>query len=163
MDIENIPEIYKKEAYDMIRSIYKFIPYYNQIKGTYLGMQFILNMMGLCASITELWSTRDDITNFSKDATFFREDEIYATRRFIENVGKSEVKNYYLTSRFDVDINYLTGITLTEFNGMAWTFGAVLAPTSAEKRAFGEAPAKPATMLVGNWRMVVLNSLTVSL
>lgn len=121
MDIENIPEIYKKEAYDMIRSIYKFIPYYNQIKGTYLGMQFILNMMGLCASITELWSTRDDITNFSKDATFFREDEIYATRRFIENVGKSEVKNYYLTSRFDVDINYLTGITLTEFNGMAST------------------------------------------
>ena len=38
------------------------------------------------------------------------------------------------------------------------TLGAVLAPASAEKRAFGEAPAKPATMFVGNWRMVVLNA-----
>lgn len=121
MDIENIPEQYKKEAYDMIRSIYKFIPYYNQIKGTYLGMQFILNMMGLCASITELWATRDDIKNFSKDATFFREDEIYAVRRFVDEIGKAKVNNYYLTSRFDVDINYQTGITLTEFNGMAST------------------------------------------
>ena len=38
------------------------------------------------------------------------------------------------------------------------TFGAVLAPASAEKRAFGEAPANPATRFVGNWRMVVLNA-----
>ena len=121
MDIENIPEQYKKEAYDMIRSIYKFIPYYNQIKGTYLGMQFMLNMMGLCSSITELWAPRDDIKNFSKDATFFREDEIYAVRRFVDEVGKAQVNNYYLTSRFDVDINYQAGITLTEFNGMAST------------------------------------------
>ena len=121
MDIENIPEQYKKEAYDMIRSIYKFIPYYNQIKGTYLGMQFMLNMMGLCASITELWAPRDDIKNFSKDATFFREDEIYAVRRFVDEIGKAQVNNYYLTSRFDVDINYQAGITLTEFNGMAST------------------------------------------
>lgn len=121
MDIENIPEQFKKEAYDMIRSIYKFIPYYNQIKGTYLGMQFMLNMMGLCSSITELWAPRDDIKNFSKDATFFREDEIYAVRRFVDEVGKAKVNNYYLTSRFDVDINYQTGITLTEFNGMAST------------------------------------------
>ena len=43
------------------------------------------------------------------------------------------------------------------------TFGAVLAPASAEKRAFGEAPANPATRFVGNWRMVVLNACTVSL
>ena len=43
------------------------------------------------------------------------------------------------------------------------TFGAVLAPASAEKRAFGEAPANPATMFVGNWRIVVLYACTVSL
>lgn len=43
------------------------------------------------------------------------------------------------------------------------TLGAVLAPASAEKRAFGEAPANPATMFVGNWRMVVLYACTVSL
>lgn len=120
MDI-NVPEQYKQEAYDLIRSIYKFIPYYNQIKGTYLGMQFILNMMGLCANITELWAPRTGLENFSDDTTFFREDEIFATRRFIENIGKSEVKNYFLTSRFDVDINYKTGISLAEFNGMAST------------------------------------------
>ena len=120
MDI-NVSEQYKQEAYDLIRSIYKFIPYYNQIKGTYLGMQFILNMMGLCATITELWAPRTNLENFSDDATFFREDEIFATRRFIEDVGKSNVKDYFLTSRFDVDINYKTGISLAEFNGMANT------------------------------------------
>lgn len=125
MDI-NVPDKYKQEAYDLIRSIYKFIPYYNQIKGTYLGMQFILNMMGLCASITELWATRDNISNFSKDATFFREDEIYATRRFIDEIGNAKVKDYFLTSRFDVDINYKTGISLAEFNGMANTIVDVI-------------------------------------
>ena len=120
MDI-NVPEKYRQEAYDLIRSIYKFIPYYNQIKGTYLGMQFILNMMGLCATITELWSTREHLENFSDDNVLFREDEIYAVRRFIDEVGKSNVKDYFLTSRFDVDIYYNTGITLREFNGMAGT------------------------------------------
>lgn len=126
MDIEKIPEHYKQEAYRLIRSIYKFIPYYNKIKGTYIGMHFVLNMMGLCASIVELWSDKKDIKNFSTDTTFYREDEIYATRRFISEVGKADIKDYYLTSRFDIDINYHIGISLSEFNGMANTINDII-------------------------------------
>ena len=58
-----VPQYYKDEAYSLIRSIYKFIPFYNQIKGTSLGIQFMMNTMGLSAAIVELWSTRDDIKN----------------------------------------------------------------------------------------------------
>lgn len=120
MDIEDIPASYKEDAYDMIRSIYKFIPVYNQIKGTYIGMQFMLNMMGLCSTITELWSDRSDINNFSKEVNFYREDEIYAVRRFINDTGKAQVKDYYLTSRFDVDFTSKT-VSFSQFNGMADT------------------------------------------
>lgn len=57
----------------------------------------------------------------------------------------------------------ITAITTQSYFTSNCTLGATLAPASAEKRAFGEAPAKPATMFVGNWRMVVLNAWTVSL
>lgn len=112
-----------KEAYELIRTIYKFIPTYNQIKGTYVGIQFVLNTMGLCAKITELWRNRIGIDNFSKEGTLYREDEIGAVRRFISEVGKykAAVNDYYLTSRFDVDLVANKGISFYEFNGMAKT------------------------------------------
>ena len=84
-----------KEAYELIRTIYKFIPTYNQIKGTYLGIQFVLNTMGLCAKITELWRDRNDIDNFAKAGTLYREDEIGAVRRFAEDVNNN--KSYRVT------------------------------------------------------------------
>ena len=113
---------YDKEAHDLIRSIYKFIPSYNQIKGTYVGLQFILNTMGLCASITEIWSDRNDLCNFSRNSQLYREDELNAVRRFISEVGsKAEVKDYFLTSRFDVDMIQTSKMTFKEFNGMADT------------------------------------------
>ena len=105
MEINDLPQQYKDEAYRLLRSIYKFIPYYNQIKGTYLGIQFILNTMGLCSSIVELWAAPNNITNFSENAEYYREDEINAARRFIEDVAMhATVKDYYLTSTFDVDL-----------------------------------------------------------
>ena len=89
-----------KEAYELIRTIYKFIPTYNQIKGTYLGIQFVLNTMGLCTKITELWRNRIGVDNFATDGTLYREDELGAVRRFVQDVGKykAAVNDYYLTS-----------------------------------------------------------------
>lgn len=136
-----VPQYYKDEAYSLIRSIYKFIPFYNQIKGTYLGIQFMMNTMGLSAAIVELWSTRDDIKNFSKNTTLFREDELNAVRRFLVDLTEeseeekskidyisdtAKVKDYYLTSTFDVDLSSQKGITFSEFNGMANTIISVI-------------------------------------
>lgn len=127
MEINDLPQQYKDEAYRLLRSIYKFIPYYNQIKGTYLGIQFILNTMGLCSSIVELWAAPNNITNFSENAEYYREDEINAARRFIENAAMhATVKDYYLTSTFDVDLTSQAGISFKEFNGMAKTIITVI-------------------------------------
>ena len=127
MEINDLPQQYKDEAYRLLRSIYKFIPYYNQIKGTYLGIQFILNTMGLCSSIVELWAAPNNITNFSENAEYYREDEINAARRFIEDVAMhATVKDYYLTSTFDVDLSSQAGISFKEFNGMAKTIITVI-------------------------------------
>lgn len=127
MEINDLPQQYKDEAYRLLRSIYKFIPYYNQIKGTYLGIQFILNTMGLCSSIVELWAAPNNITNFSENAEYYREDEINAARRFIEDVAMhATVKDYYLTSTFDVDLTSQAGISFKEFNGMAKTIITVI-------------------------------------
>ena len=127
MEINDLPQQYKDEAYRLLRSIYKFIPYYNQIKGTYLGIQFILNTMGLCSSIVELWAAPNNITNFSENAEYYREDEINAARRFIEDVVMhAAVKDYYLTSTFDVDLTSQAGISFKEFNGMAKTIITVI-------------------------------------
>lgn len=133
MDFNVTTDKYKQEAYDLIKSIYKFIPFYNQIKGTYLGVQFILNTMGLCVSITELWSDKTNINNFSTDAVYYREDEINAVRKFIQDIGEDGKKltdivldtaylnNLYLTSKFDVDIHQAKNIKLADFYGMADT------------------------------------------
>ena len=117
-----------KEAYELIRTIYKFIPTYNQIKGTYLGIQFVLNTMGLCTKITELWRNRIGVDNFATDGTLYREDELGAVRRFVQDIGKykAAVNDYYLTSRFDVDLIANKGISFYEFNGMAKTIIEVI-------------------------------------
>lgn len=122
----DITEKTKEQAYDLIRTIYKFIPTYNQIKGTYLGIQFVLRMMGLCASINELWGRRNDVVNFSTDATYYRESELNAVRRFINEVATgANINDYYLTSKFDVDLTD-SNITFIEFNGMAETIVEVI-------------------------------------
>ena len=136
MGFNEVTDKYKQEAYDLIKSIYKFIPYYNQIKGTYLGVQFILNTMGLCVTITELWAEKDSIKNFSENDIYYREDEINAVRNFIQVVAEdgktitkrepAQIDNLYLTSKFDIDMNQKSGITLIEFNGMAETINDVV-------------------------------------
>lgn len=110
------------EAYKLVRYLYKNMPTYNQLKGTYAGMQYILNLMGLCTSITELWSTRDpdSLTHF-KVGTLYRADYLNAVRQRINEWGNAKVEDFFLTSRFDIDMAAQKNITFKMFNGMAET------------------------------------------
>ena len=112
-----------KEAYDLIRYLYKNMPTYNQLKGTYAGIQYILNLMGLCTSIIELWSPRTDeaLKNFGTNNELYRADYLNAVRQRISEWGNATVKDYFLTSKFDVDFIQQKNITFEMFNGMSNT------------------------------------------
>ena len=74
----------KTIANNTIKYLYQNMPEYNQLKGTYTGIQMVLNLMGLCTSITELWSprTQNALQNFLGDE-MFRADELNAVRQRI--------------------------------------------------------------------------------
>ena len=112
----------KTIANNTIKYLYKNMPEYNQLKGTYTGIQMILNLMGLCTSITELWSprTQNALQNFLGDE-MYRADELNAVRQRIADWGNATVKDYFLTSRFDVDIKQENKISFKSFNSMAKT------------------------------------------
>ena len=112
----------KTIANNTIKYLYQNMPEYNQLKGTYTGIQMILNLMGLCTSITELWSprTQNALQNFLGDE-MFRADELDAVRQRIADWGNATVKDYFLTSRFDVDIKQENKISFKSFNSMANT------------------------------------------
>lgn len=101
-----------------IKDIYKNIPYYNQMSGTYRGIKFILNQVGLCVKLVEIWSSRDIIDNFDHTEIFAREDELNASRYNLSG-QISDIGRYYLTSRFDVDVME-TGLTFREFNELSY-------------------------------------------
>lgn len=107
------------ELNSFIKDIYKNIPYYNQMAGTYRGIKFILNQIGLCVKLVEIWSSREITDNFEHEESFAREDELNA-ERYNSNLGKlSDIGRYYLTSRFDVDVMD-TGLTFREFNELSY-------------------------------------------
>lgn len=112
----------KTVANNTIKYLYKNMPEYNQLKGTYTGIQMVLNLMGLCTSITELWSprTQNALQNFLGDE-MFRADELDAVRQRIADWGNATVKDYFLTSRFDVDLKQENNISFKSFNSMAST------------------------------------------
>jgi len=113
----------KQAAYDVIKYLYKNMPHYNQLKGTYAGIQMILNLMGLCASITELWSDRapTSLMNFTDDDHLYRADYLNSVRQRIEEWGNANVKDFFLTSRFDADIVQTKDMNFRTINGMAST------------------------------------------
>ena len=118
----NYSDTVKRNANEVIRYLYNNMPTYNQLKGTYTGIQMILNLMGLCASITELWSTRtpNALKNFEGDI-LYRADYLNAVRQRIEEWGKADVKNYFLTSRFDIDIQQNNAMSFKTFNNASRT------------------------------------------
>ena len=107
------------ELNSFIKDIYKNIPYYNQMAGTYRGIKFILDQMGLCVKLVEIWSTREIVDNFDHNEVFAREDELNANRFNLDSGLVSDIGRYYLTSRFDVDVME-TGLTFKEFNDLSY-------------------------------------------
>ena len=109
-------------AYDAVRYLYDNMPVYNMMKGTYAGVQMVLNMMGLCASVTELWSTTSDaaITNFEGDG-LYRADYLDAVRQRIGDWGSANLNGCFLTSRFDIDIMRENQLDFKSFNAMSKT------------------------------------------
>ena len=107
------------ELNSFIKDIYKNIPYYNQMSGTYRGIKFILNQVGLCVKLVEIWSSRDIIDNFDHSEIFAREDELSAGRYDSLAGQLADIGRYYLTSRFDVDVME-TGLTFREFNELSY-------------------------------------------
>ena len=107
------------ELNSFIKDIYKNIPYYNQMSGTYRGIKFILNQIGLCVKLVEIWSSRNILDNFDHSEDFAREDELNAGRYDVTTTQISDIGRYYLTSRFDVDVME-TGLTFKEFNELSY-------------------------------------------
>lgn len=110
-------ESVKSEAVAIIKYLYKNMPTYNQIKGTYAGIQYVMNMLGLCSSITEIWSDKaqDTLKNFANDSGLIRADELNDVRSNTAELGSAKVKNYFLTSRFDVDFVNVKGQSYEDF------------------------------------------------
>lgn len=108
------------ELYSFLTDVYKNIPYYNQLAGTYRGITFILDQLGLCVKLIEIWASRNIDDNFNHDnETMYREDQINATRH-IRNNAIADIGRLYLTSRFDVDVME-TNLTYEEFNQLSYT------------------------------------------
>lgn len=125
------------EAYSLIKYLYKTMPEYNKLKGTYTGIQLVLNLMGLCASITEIWSERttNAIENFATDDGLHRADYLRCVKYRIDEWGKAEMKNYFLTSRFDLDIYQNNSMTFNEFANMSKTVILVMLQMAPVTRA----------------------------
>lgn len=118
----------KEQALALIKYLYKNMPTYNQIKGTYLGIQYVLNMLGLCTSITEIWSDRaqETLKNFTESSDhLFRAEELNDLRENIAELanssysGNAQIKNFFLTSRFDIDLVNTKYQTFKSFNEQA--------------------------------------------
>ena len=110
-------ESVKTEAIALIKYLYKNMPTYNQIKGTYMGIQYVMNMLGLCSSITEIWSdkTQNTLKNFADESGLIRADELNDVRKRIDELGTAKVKNYFLTSRFDIDFVNVKNQSYSDF------------------------------------------------
>lgn len=127
--VETITEVKTESAYknpltlddvnEMMRYVYKNIPYYNQIKGTRNGIKMILNTMGLCVKLVEVWSEHRTVSNAINDNIERRADELQA--EIYEDDYDSidiDIGKFYLTSRFDIDLGQ-TDLTFRQFNDLA--------------------------------------------
>lgn len=123
-----IPEDIKtaNDAYKLLKYLYKFIPIYNQLKGTYKGINLIINALGLDVNLVELWSTTDQIKNFAENYNFIRSTEVNGNNYQPIMTGKSKVANLFLTSRFDVDIIQNKNVPFENYNAMTYTIITII-------------------------------------
>lgn len=112
-------EITLDDLTEMMRYVYKTIPYYNQIKGTEKGIKIILNTLGLASKLVNIWSEHKTVNNINNKNLERRADELGANiADYDYDSVDIDVGKYYLTSRFDVDL-LQTDLTFREFNKVA--------------------------------------------
>lgn len=133
---QTIDDRTNEDAYRLLRHLYKYIPYYNQLKGSYTGMQFVLNTMGLNLALTELWATKNDIHNFSTETELVREDEINTDREIKVLSGQAVAYRHFLTSRFDADLMQTQNISFEAYNSVAPTVFQVISQMRPITRVF---------------------------
>lgn len=102
------------DLYDFMKYIYREIPEYNQYKGSYKGIKMALNVLGMCVKIVELWAR----TNDAQIDDMMRADDLNDYPLKFNKSDKVIIAKYYLTSRFDVDMEE-TDISFKDFNDLA--------------------------------------------
>lgn len=102
------------DLYDFMKYIYREIPEYNQYKGSYKGIKMALNVLGMCVKIVELWAR----TNDAQIDDMMRADDLNDYPLKFNKSDKAIIAKYYLTSRFDVDMEE-TDISFKDFNDLA--------------------------------------------
>lgn len=113
----NDPDVTDNELYDIIKNginkdmtddevirvikyVMKTLPTYNKIKGTAEAIEMVMKMFSLSCQIINLWHTTD--VKDKDKAIFFEETAL------------KSLNDYYLTSRFNVDV-YYSNLSFVEF------------------------------------------------
>lgn len=79
-----------KETFDIIKYVLEELPAYNRYKGTNTGMALAIQMFGFTCKIINVW--------------VHRQNEIEKTPDFVEENRLYSVEDYFMTSRFDLEV-----------------------------------------------------------
>lgn len=93
---------------DMIRYIYKHTPQLNQYKGSNQGVEMTFKMFGLCVRLVNKW------LKYRKEDGTLEDWDILATRVSEREDEIENTVNYFLTSRFDLDVSNQS-LTIKQF------------------------------------------------
>ena len=80
-----------KETFDIIKYVLEQLPAYNRFKGTNTGMEMAIKMFGFVCRIINIWVQK--------------EQEVEVNPEFIEEDSLYETNNYFMTSRFNLDLD----------------------------------------------------------
>ena len=80
-----------KETFDIIKYVLEQLPAYNRYKGTDMGITYAIKMFGFAAKIINLWTRIE--WPVEENPEFIEEDSLYTFDR------------YFLTSRFNLELN----------------------------------------------------------
>ena len=90
------------EVMRVIKYVMKTLPTYNRIKGTTNAIEMVMKMFSLSCKIINLWHSTSNNPADIKSTVFVEEQSL------------PSFTNYYLTSRFNVEV-YYSNLSFTEF------------------------------------------------
>lgn len=79
-----------KETFDTIKYVLEELPAYNRYKGTNTGIALAIQMFGFTCKVINVWVQR--------------ENEIEVNPNFIEEESLNSMNDYFITSRFNLDV-----------------------------------------------------------